>query len=1531
MPTCLLTLLSLLFSIYLHAQFTDINAGLINLYQGSTAWGDYDNDGDLDVLITGLRSGSTCDSKVYRNDNGIFTDIDAGLTGVFLSSASWGDFDNDGDLDIFIMGHSPGVTAKIYRNDSGIFSDINAGLTGCGSGSAAWGDIDSDGDLDLIISGASDSGYITKIYRNDNGFFTDINAGLPGLAYSAVAWGDYDRDGDIDLFISGITDPDDDNITRIYHNDGGVFTDINAQLTGVHSCSGSWGDYDNDGDLDLVYMGTEDVGTTRYTKIYRNDNNVFNEAAGLTGMYSGSIGWGDYDNDGDLDIFQTGVYGPSNYATKLFSNDNGVFSNVNSSIPGFQASFQWGDYDNDSRLDILLVGYSTDRQTKIYHNDSPNLNAPPSQPDNLLAAMDEDNLIISWQPPNDDHTPSSGLSYNFALGTDPDSLLLFCPMSDPDTGYRRIPQPGNVGQNTSLTLGLDPNQVWYFGVQAIDTAFSGSSFALTGYSPIQALYSVSDTLGYVPLDVAFTDSSSSIVPIISWEWDFQNDGVVDSTEQNPSFTYTDPGSYDVSLTVSDGVYPDTLLKTGLVTVLGPQAEFTVSATSGYAPLQLSFTDLSHGNSLLYEWDFDNDGLIDSNDQNPTWTYNAPGIYTVSLTVSYGIHSDTETKTGYITVLTPEADFSADVTNGFLPLTVQFTDQSVGAAMTWEWDFDNDGVIDSHEQNPLWVYQYPGTYSVSLTVEFPLNIDTETKIDYVTGSLNPAICRYVPTQYSTIQAAIDASSDGDYILVADGIYYENLQIVGKQVTLASHYFLDGDTLHIDNTRIDGSQSRNREEASVIAIRPGASPNLSSHIIGFTITHGRGRSVTQNQGGVNVTKIVGGGIYVEQNQPILTRNKVVENDAEDEGGGSYAFQSLPNLGGIVSVGRVNLGGNEFRDNQANVGKDIYIEGTGTRDGISAENCGFSVFCEQDTTVSDYWATSQAAIDYRGCYGQRSAITSDVWVAPDGSNLNDGLSPASPFLTIDHALSLVYGSEDNPVTVHLAPGIYAPSWTGERYPLQMVSWVTLKGSGADETYLDAEATVDNPNRVFNLDKVECAQIKDLTITGGAVTLDKGVNGAGIAVLDAEAGLSGITGMNFSATGDGGCLYVLNSVVDCDSLYLHGNTALSYGGAVFVRNGAATISGSTISQNSAHLGGGIYASASALDLNGCEIVDNATTGTSSQRKGGGVFAADSNGLAIGNSMIKGNSADAGAGIYLQNATDVEIMSNRIVNNTQSVSSYSNGGGGLYWNNACSGIVANNLIANNTAYQGGAGFGLSVLDFRNNTIANNRANYRGGGFYLYNCSPDYLNSILWGNTAASGGGQFWLQDDSCEPALCYCDVQGGSAAFGLYPGSSYTGIYENNLNLNPQFIAPTTGTGSNYNALIANWSIPEASPCVNTGDPATDASLYPLDLAGNPRVDGASIDIGAYEYQFTVAPGIPGNVSIGVSDGQILLQWDAVPTAQSYRVLASEYATGPFELDISSQGTLSLDTGRYTWSMPLNTELRRFYVVKSSTGRERR
>ena len=230
------------------APFTDIGAGLPGGAGGSAAWGDYDNDGDLDILLAGF-TGSGYISRVYRNDGAdTFTDIGAGLSGVAYSSAAWGDYDNDGDLDILLTGDTgSGRISRVYRNDGeDTFTDIGAGLPGVYYSSVAWGDYDNDGDLDILLTGDTGSGYISRVYRNDGAdTFTDIVAGLPGVARSSVAWGDYDNDGDLDILLTGFTGSG-SRISRVYENDSGAFTDSSAGLPGVWLSSVAWGDYDND-------------------------------------------------------------------------------------------------------------------------------------------------------------------------------------------------------------------------------------------------------------------------------------------------------------------------------------------------------------------------------------------------------------------------------------------------------------------------------------------------------------------------------------------------------------------------------------------------------------------------------------------------------------------------------------------------------------------------------------------------------------------------------------------------------------------------------------------------------------------------------------------------------------------------------------------------------------------------------------------------------------------------------------------------------------------------------------------------------------------------------------------------------------------------------------------------------------------------------------------------------------------------------------------------------------------------------------
>ena len=368
--------------------FTDIDAGLLQgMSDGSSvAWGDYDNDGDLDLLFAGA-SGTTRIARLYRNDGGVFVDsgtADNALIGVGWGHVAWGDYDNDGDLDILLTGWNNVGYAKIYRNDGGVFVDSGTtddALIGVWYSSVAWGDYDNDGDLDILLTGGDAAGPVTKVYRNDNGSFEDSGTAddaLTGVSSSSVAWGDYDNDGDLDVLLTGV-DASPSFVAKVYRNDNGSFEDSGTAddiLTGVGMSSVAWGDYDNDGDLDILLTGVND-SSGELTQVYRNDNGSFVDSGttddALTGVAWSSVAWGDYDNDGDLDILLTGDDNINSIA-KVYRNDNGGFVDsgpIDDALTGVSSSsVAWGDYDNDGDLDILLTGNTgINLIAKVYRND----------------------------------------------------------------------------------------------------------------------------------------------------------------------------------------------------------------------------------------------------------------------------------------------------------------------------------------------------------------------------------------------------------------------------------------------------------------------------------------------------------------------------------------------------------------------------------------------------------------------------------------------------------------------------------------------------------------------------------------------------------------------------------------------------------------------------------------------------------------------------------------------------------------------------------------------------------------------------------------------------------------------------------------------------------------------------------------------------------------------------------------------------------------------------------------------------------
>jgi hypothetical protein len=447
------------------------SAGLERVANGATAWGDYDNDGDLDVLLTGVKTFSVV-SKIYRNNAGQFEDINASLAGFANGTAEWGDYDNDGDLDILIG-------TKIYRNDNGNFVELAAQLPA--GNTATWGDYDNDGDLDILLTGTSASSPITRIYRNDHGSFVDIAAGLAGVSGGTAAWGDYDTDGDLDILLAGGTGAN--PIAKIYRNDEGMFVDVQAALQGVVSGNGAWGDYDMDGDLDILLTGS--TGTNRTSKIYRNESGSFVDiGAVLQGITQGKVLWGDYDNDGDPDVFLTGVIETFETGvrgvTRIYRNDAGSF--VDTFMPLLSAavsSIACGDYDADKDLDLILTGDAGAPGFIgiVYRNTITAVNTAPQAPADLATQVSGNTATLSWRKSTDAQTPANGLTYNLRLGKTPGGSEIMAPMTDATTGFRRIAQLGNTNHRNSWTIKNLAPGTYYWSVQAIDNAFIGSAFA----------------------------------------------------------------------------------------------------------------------------------------------------------------------------------------------------------------------------------------------------------------------------------------------------------------------------------------------------------------------------------------------------------------------------------------------------------------------------------------------------------------------------------------------------------------------------------------------------------------------------------------------------------------------------------------------------------------------------------------------------------------------------------------------------------------------------------------------------------------------------------------------------------------------------------------------------------------------------------------------------------------------------------------------------------------------------------------------
>ena len=359
------------------------------------AMADIDNNGWVDIFCR--RWGGPFNSRLYLNFDGIYQDItnQTPLETIEANEAhtrtvSLVDYDNDGDKDIFF-----GTDEKIYflRNDNNVFTDVaeEIGLVGqkppgfinrWDYNIGAWIDIDLDGDLDVIIS---QSNYANLyVFRNENGNFTDA-AGEYGLVdfvpmgtygdrgnvTARMHWIDIDMDGDLDLTAGNL----------IFRNDNGLFTDVTESLGFAPSVpiqNSVWFDYDNDGDLDFFKMCDQLESPDCAVELWENQNGTFIDASEAINMMnmldiSRSLSTGDFDNDGDLDIFIN--HAQFDFQDALLLNEEiepgvHIFENVIEYVGISEIGDRKGggfiDYDKDGFLDVYIPAAHDNH--RMYHN-----------------------------------------------------------------------------------------------------------------------------------------------------------------------------------------------------------------------------------------------------------------------------------------------------------------------------------------------------------------------------------------------------------------------------------------------------------------------------------------------------------------------------------------------------------------------------------------------------------------------------------------------------------------------------------------------------------------------------------------------------------------------------------------------------------------------------------------------------------------------------------------------------------------------------------------------------------------------------------------------------------------------------------------------------------------------------------------------------------------------------------------------------------------------------------------------------------
>lgn len=495
-------------SVRLNAQFTLTNLNLPVQHSG-VAVVDIDGDGDLDIIISGEDT-SARNLQLYKNNGlGIFTPASSPFTPTTRTTFNWGDINQDGKLDLIMTGFPvvatppvPPIDSVYTSNGTGTFTRDNAIALPQTAPTAGFADLNNDGYLDIYVFGNKDFGHAKIFFNNKAGGFTESNQfDAYNFVDPVVTPVDFDNDKDLDLFVmAGFEDAAGSRFSKMFVNNNGVFTIKDLGLIPKGNGSAVWGDYNGDGYLDLLLNGDGFLGSGEdddgVYRLYKNNAGTsFSAVTTFKEYRQNNTGNGgrliDWDNDGDLDVIVSGYNSiTSTQATDIYLNNGGTFTAYagNATIPGFsENSLETADIDGDGDLDIIESGYSANdfngigsafnsNVSLIIRNPAITKNAAPSVPTGIKITGTQAAITFSWNASTDATTPQKALSYNMYLVNDMGKWFYY-PLADTATGKLMLQKMGNMQLNKGWIVKNLPAGNYCWGVQTVDNSFASSKFA----------------------------------------------------------------------------------------------------------------------------------------------------------------------------------------------------------------------------------------------------------------------------------------------------------------------------------------------------------------------------------------------------------------------------------------------------------------------------------------------------------------------------------------------------------------------------------------------------------------------------------------------------------------------------------------------------------------------------------------------------------------------------------------------------------------------------------------------------------------------------------------------------------------------------------------------------------------------------------------------------------------------------------------------------------------------------------------------